>query len=297
MIAVKSPYQDGKRHSWGERIYAGSLADALTDLGVPARVDDHDEWVQYADADEAAVLIRGKVPYPHTAKRGVVCWMISELLTAGATPETDRYSACFYASQTFFDQAPRRNSDSVLFQATDKRIFYPAERVQDGPTLFVGNNYRRWEVRPVIAKALAEDLPLDVYGDRWDRKLGPDRLCAAGVDNAALGDLYRSAGVVLNDHRDFMRDSGLVSNRVFDVLACATPLISDRISGLPAGFEEFIYIDDDETVLGDLIRTAKSEDQAMRKRRTEFAQHVVEAYSFHAAAAKIAASLGITSKG
>nr|WP_255732802.1 glycosyltransferase [Ruegeria sp. Ofav3-42] len=109
-----------------------------------------------------------------------------------------------------------------------------------------------------------------------------------------LGQLYRSAGVVLNDHRPLMRNNGLISNRIFDVLACGVPLISDRIVGLPDGFEEFIYVFEEDTSLAGLIAQAKSESAAFRRKRTEFAQHVVQEYSFLAAARTIASSLGLT---
>ncbi|WP_282153629.1 glycosyltransferase family protein [Ruegeria atlantica] len=293
---MKSPYQEGKQHSWGEKIYAHSLADAFSNIGLPARVDDHNEWSSKSNADEAAVLIRGKLKYPYEAKRGSASWLISEMIQSEVSKEADNHTANFFASRLFFEGIKVRPQDSVLFQATDHRIFYPGERDYDGPTLFVGNNYRRWEVRPVIQKALTEDLPVDVYGDRWDRKLNADRLRAASISNLQLGELYRSAGVVLNDHRPTMLENGLISNRIFDVLACAVPLISDRIKGLPEGFEEFIYMFDEDTPLTDLITQAKTESAAKRRKRTDFAQHVVQEYSFLAAAKTIAASLGLSRK-
>lgn len=218
------------------------------------------------------------------------------MIQGEVSKEADNHTANFFASRLFFEGIKTRPQDSVLFQATDHRIFYPGERDYGGPTLFVGNNYRRWEVRPVIQKALTEALPVEVYGDRWDRKLTSDRLRAASVPNLQLGQLYRSAGVVLNDHRPPMRENGLISNRVFDVLACAVPLISDRIKGLPDGFEEFIYMFDDDLPLADLITQAKTESAAKRRKRADFAHYVVQEYSFLAAAKTIAASLGLPQK-
>jgi len=78
-----------------------------------------------------------------------------------------------------------------------------------------------------------------------------------------------------------------VNNRVYDVLACAVPLICDPVEGLPDGFDEFIYICDGPEALADCVAQALAEDEAMRTRRREFAQHVREAHSFDARAREI----------
>lgn len=295
LIAVKSPFQEGRRHSMGERIYSASLAEAFRDLGFSARVDDFLDWADHANPAEFAVVIRGKAAYAPAPGQHAACWMISELIAPEASDELSRYDAAFFASRAFAEAhaAALRPADGVLFQATDRAIFHPGERVHDGPVVFVGNNYRRKDIRPIIARVLAEDLPIDVYGARWERQLGPDRLRATAAPNRELGDIYRQAGVVLNDHREVMRENDLISNRVFDVLACATPLISDRINGLPEGFEEFVRFLEEDRPLADLIAEARGEDETMRNRRRDFAAHVVETYSFHAAARRLLSALGL----
>ena len=57
----------------------------------------------------------------------------------------------------------------------------------------------------------------------WWRTTCPTRSCPS---------VYSSAGVVLNDHWGTMRPWGFVSNRLFDVLACGTPVISDPMPGI-----------------------------------------------------------------
>ena len=62
-------------------------------------------------------------------------------------------------------------------------------------------------------------------------------MVADHVDNELLPVVYSSAGVVLNDHWGPMKAWGFVSNRLFDVLACGTPVISDAVDGIAELFE------------------------------------------------------------
>jgi spore maturation protein CgeB len=57
------------------------------------------------------------------------------------------------------------------------------------------------------------------------------------VDNQVLPVVYSSAGVVLNDHWRTMLTWGFVSNRLFDVLACDVPVISDAVDGVDELFD------------------------------------------------------------
>lgn len=141
------------------------------------------------------------------------------------------HDAVFAASTTW---AARRTTEwglalEPLLQCTDHRRFHPGLAVPDsGPGwLFVGNS--RGADRPAVRAALAAGVPLTVYGAGWDGVL---EVAADHVDNADLGALYASAGVVLNDHWDDMRAEGFVSNRVFDALAAGARLLTDDVAGL-----------------------------------------------------------------
>ncbi len=112
--------------------------------------------------------------------------------------------------------------------------------------VFVGNSRR--VRRPVVAGAVASGLPLRIYGLDWKGVVPDANLMDGTVRNEMVGDLYRGAGIVLNDHWDDMRRWGFVSNRLFDAVACGVPVVSDAIEGL-------------DTLTSGVVRTFASEEE------------------------------------
>ena len=106
-------------------------------------------------------------------------------------------------------------------------------------------------MRPIVGDALAAGIRPAIYGGGWRGLVDPSLVVADHVDNDELPAVYRSAGVVLNDHWDTMRAWGFVSNRLFDVLACGTPVISDHLPEI-------------EVLFGDAVPTYSSDRRARR---------------------------------
>jgi glycosyltransferase involved in cell wall biosynthesis len=121
---------------------------------------------------------------------------------------------------------------NVLPQGADGRRFSPGEPDPALATdvLFVGNS--RAVARPAVLGALEAGLDLTLIGTGWERFVDPRRVLRPSVPNSDVGRWYRSAEIVLNDHWEEMRQWGLVSNRVFDVLACGGCVVSDELPGL-----------------------------------------------------------------
>ncbi|MFC7694974.1 hypothetical protein ACFQY5_40870 [Paeniroseomonas aquatica] len=157
--------------------------------------------------------------------------------------EINGYDRCFAASakfvRTFADLV--KCPISVLPQCTDSRIFFPAENateqdMESQPVVFVGNS--RGVSRPVVRAAAEAGVGLQVHGGGWAALLPESIVKSQLIQNDELGDLYRGARVVLNDHWEDMRRWEIVSNRIFDAVACGRPVISDdceeshRISGI-----------------------------------------------------------------
>ena len=58
------------------------------------------------------------------------------------------------------------------------------------------------------------------------------------VANSEIAALYRSAGVVLNDHWEDMANQGFYSNRLFDAVASGGRVISDKVDGIQQLFAD-----------------------------------------------------------
>ena len=92
-------------------------------------------------------------------------------------------------------------------------------------------------------------------------------MVADHVDNELLPAVYSSAGVVLNDHWGPMKAWGFVSNRLFDVLACGTPVISDAVDGIAELFEGAVPEYHDPAELRALVDEVLADPAAARARR------------------------------
>ena len=96
--------------------------------------------------------------------------------------------------------------------------------------------------------AVEAGLPLTIYGDLWAGLVPDDLVAGRSIPNDELSAAYASAGVVLNDHWPDMAEQGFVSNRLFDALSCATPVITDRFGEV-------------EDLLGPVLGTYGSPDE------------------------------------
>jgi O-antigen biosynthesis protein len=130
--------------------------------------------------------------------------------------------------------------------------------------------------------ALAAGLSPRVYGGGWRGLVDDEFIAGEYVANSDLAALYRSSGVVINDHWDDMRVDGFVSNRVFDVLASGGRLLTDRAEGIEALFGEDVQF---FTSQHDLAETLEGDWRARfptESRRVSLAHAVRDQHSFDA---------------
>ena len=98
--------------------------------------------------------------------------------------------------------------------------------------------------------------------------------------------MYSSVGVLLNDHWATMRDWGFVSNRIFDALACGTPVISDDLPEIAALFDDAVPTFADSAQLRTLVDEALSDPEAARARARHGAEIVAAHHTFEHRAAE-----------
>jgi glycosyltransferase involved in cell wall biosynthesis len=268
---------------WGDWHLAQALAESLRRLG-------HDVRVQTADgADDPAgrasdvhLVLRGLQPVRRTAGQRHVLWIISHP-EAVDDDELDAADLVLVASPPFADRLRHRTSTrvEVMPQATDHRRFRPrpVDPAHRHDVTIVAKT--REVLRPVVSDALAAGLRPAIYGGGWRGLVDPELVVADHIDNEALAVVYSSAGVVLNDHWRTMQAWGFVSNRLFDVLACGTPVISDPVDGMDELFDravlEYHSPDELQALVGEVLADPEAARQrAERGRKVVLANHTFD---------------------
>jgi spore maturation protein CgeB len=133
--------------------------------------------------------------------------------------------------------------------------------------------------RTAVTPALVAGVPIAVYGSGWDGVAGPGVTVHDYVPNAELPLVYASAGVLLNDHWDSMRDHGFVSNRCFDALACGTPVISDHLPEISELFGDAVMTYETAEELRALVERTRDDPTAARARADRGRRAVLAAHT------------------
>lgn len=279
-IKIACP-SEALREEWGDYHFANSLSQALLRLGCRSRIDYLRTW-DGPDADcDVDLVLRGLERFAPKPGRPALMWVIShpDLVSL---EELLGYDQVFVASDRLARQWSSETGRDVLalLQCTDRTVFFPSadEAERSDEILFIGNS--RNIFRPAVRAAIEAGFAPAIYGTRWESLVDPRCIKATVISNALVGDLYRKAGVVLSDHWPDMVRAGIVSNRVFDVLACGTPIVSDGMAGLPDGFAEFVAEFGPDRPIRRSIERVLSEDADRRAARRAFADLVRRDHSF-----------------
>jgi len=226
---------------WGDTHFARAIADELERRGHRARIEVVADWddPERRPAD-VALHLRGLFPYAPQPGQLNVLWNIShpDLVTAA---ECDAYDLVFTPSERHADALARATSTpvAVLPQATDPVAFFPEHDLAHARELvFVGNS--RGLMRPILRDLLPTEHDLAVWGQQWERFLPAQLIAGEHLPNDQVRRAYASAAIVLNDHWDDMREQGIVSNRVYDALACGALVVSDHLPELAERFGEAV---------------------------------------------------------
>ena len=86
--------------------------------------------------------------------------------------------------------------------------------------------------------------------------------------------------ILLNDHWDTMRAWGFVSNRLFDALACAAPVVSDFLPEIRDLFGEAVGTYTEPTGLRTWIEAALADPAAARGRSEVGRARILAGHTF-----------------
>jgi O-antigen biosynthesis protein len=275
-----------RAEGWGDWYFACSLRRELEALGHSVRIDCLDDWQgPHAASDDVVLAIRGLNRFVPRSDQFNLLWIISHPDKV-SLDEINDYDICYSASKTLVETYRPLVGTSISFlpQCTDERIFFKEKRnTQRKGVVFVGNS--RNVHRPVVAAAVQAGVDLAVYGKGWDGVPGIN-IQAPLIANDKLGSLYRSAEVVLNDHWDDMRRWGIISNRVFDAVACGTPVVSDDVAGLKELFGTMVAVVDDFGKVEELISSIRLSPIESESRKG-VSKNIIANHTFRARAKRL----------
>jgi hypothetical protein len=292
-LLIAAPADPAAHAGWGDVHFARGLQLGLQRLGWETRLLYRDNLLNSPPPPPGSglLVLRGKFAPPaawlaHQPYGWKALWLISWPLNPSAI-ELAGYDLLFVASSQDRPRIARLSGrpTTTLLQATDFWHYGDPDPAAGG-LLFVGNT--RGTSRPIVQAFSQAGVPLELIGEGWDR-LGI-HAAATSIANRELPHRYRRALAVLNDHHQAMADYGYLNNRMFDVLACAVPVITDVAPGCPAELEAAVVC---HPVGGD---PTSSLERAMAVRGqasllSEVARQVREHHSFEARARQLTEQL------
>lgn len=228
-ICAPMPDDENKKF-WGDYHYALAMKKELEKLGYEVDVRPYQRW---SDSSNSAITIalRGNRPYypKEDVRQKNIMWNISHPADV-PQEEYERFDLVYFASQKLCERwkDKLKTKCDVLLQCADPEVMKSIAGEKKYDLLFIGNSRRIY--RQVVQDALTLDYPLTIYGRHWDA-FPEAQACVKEpyMPNENVGQAYRDAKIVLNDHWEDMKETGIVSNRLFDALAAEAFIISDEM--------------------------------------------------------------------
>ena len=253
--AIKTSVPAGPSgQGWGDLYFANEIAASLTKLGHTARVDFRNDVIHPDSANDDVVLVlRGVERIRPQAGAINLLWIISHPSRI-SKHEAKSFDSVFAASESWAKKASKRFGVEVnaLLQATNPDKFNATVADPDSgeEILFLGNT--RNEFRQIIRDCIESGISPSIYGKDWDQFVSKELIKGSFVPNEEVAGMYRSAGVVLNDHWADMAKHGFLSNRLFDAVASGARVVSDDAVGIKVVFGESVAVYRTPSELADL---------------------------------------------
>ena len=281
-----------RSHVFGDYHFAVGLAKAFLALGHTVRVDARSQWRDPVPKGTVSIMLRGLDPIPPDPNTISILWFIyPEKRFRPATDELQLYNRVFFASSEALAHPVVKGSGvnaRLLYQAFDTSVMFSGAASPRSGITYVANNHRGFKgLRTMYRFGAETGVDINLWGRFWPELPPNIHFRGKWLGNAEVGATYRGSEIVLCDHVASMMNSGFISNRIFDALACAAPVISDRLPSLPEGFAPFVEMVSTPEEFASAVEKIRNEGEAMKQARAEFARTMVERHSFDARARQI----------
>ena len=229
---------------WGDFYFAKSLKKYFIRRGYRCEIQILPDWNNKNLFEDVVFVLRGLSKYNIRNYHFNIMWNIShpDKIEKFEYDSFDYvYISSNYWSEHIKDILKKMNSStfvSPLLQCTDSEVFKHIDTKEDIDILFVGNS--RKVFRKIIKDLLPIKYDVHIYGTLWEEFIDNRYIKGVNIPNDELYKYYNRAKIVLNDHWEDMKEKGFISNRIFDVSACAKFIITDEVKGLKDIFGDSI---------------------------------------------------------
>ena len=229
---------DENKKFWGDYHYALAMKKELEKHGYQVDVRPYQRWYESTDS-AVTIALRGNRPYypKEEIVQKNIMWNISHPADI-PQGEYERFDLVYFASEKLCRKWKNelKTKCDVLLQCADPDVMKSTAGEKKYDLLFIGNSRRVY--RQIVQDALTLDYPLTIYGRHWEAFEEAQKCVREPyMPNDQVGQAYRDAKIVLNDHWDDMKETGIVSNRLFDALAAEAFIISDEMPEIAEIFE------------------------------------------------------------
>ncbi|MGX9351427.1 glycosyltransferase family protein [Shimia sp. W99] len=282
-VCIKIPAPNKSRMTfWGDYAFARGIARTFSRKGHRTYIASQEDWDLHAEPGGIDIVLRGRAQVPAIPGRTTLFWCISKGMRDINYNEADHV---FWASQTLMEEGESgrgKGISTLLPQAFDAELMTPpkSRKSREG-IVFVGRSRAKY-VRKSVLFADQAGLDFKIWGPGWRKSEYKDYVQDDFIDNSELPAIYQSASIVLNDHTPVMQVRGLLSNRVFDTLACGAIPVSEDVGWLPEDLSDYIYTYTDFDSFKAAIESAQNEPASKLKKREALARKLSEMHSFDA---------------
>lgn len=200
-----------KYRTWGDYSYVLCIKSYFIKKGFNCNIIFRPDWYKVKEADINICISGWDIFKPSNSKCLNILWIISH---PSFNKELQLYDHVFVASNTY--KIPHKSTSPLLQGCNNLYISnYKMPIKRHSKMLFLGTINNRH--RTSLEYAKNSNVPLIVLNN---------------IDYPLIGKVYNQFNLVLNDHHFSMKTNGFINNRVYDVIASNTKVLSDYVFGL-----------------------------------------------------------------
>jgi len=285
---------------FGDLYTARELASALSELGHEVTLLElhEDRWRDFVAEIDVLVSLHDRLDLAAVPDRvETAAWIRNWTDRWAGRPWFSAYDAVFASSQPSLERIEDRTGRRGLLMplATNPDRFKPGpvHPHLESQAMFPGNY---WGGERMVAEVLPRIAPaydVKVFGSGWDQVPALAPLAAGALDYEELPAAYSSTGLVVDDSASHARPFGAVNSRVFDALACATPVASNDAAGVHAIFGNDFPVWNDASSLEDLIRETTEDASRLRALAADYREVVLSHHTYAHRAGQLVEALAL----